>query len=142
MRSKYFELYELFPEELYNYLKDTISEDVMWKMVEDRLILSIDKIKEKFPKGSMSINTYYWAGNRGWSGLRTKDSPYYSETSQHSSFNAIDCMFSQYATDEVREYILTNPDEFEEIGGVEINVGWLHVDMRPRVNGKIKTFSA
>ena len=90
----------------------------------------------------MTINNYMWGGDRGWSGLRTKDSSYYSPTSQHSLGKAIDCIFSAYDVEEVRQYILNNPDEFPHIGGIELNVSWLHLDVRERQNGKIKTFYA
>jgi hypothetical protein len=90
----------------------------------------------------MVINSYKWGGDRGWSGLRTKNSKYYSPTSQHSLGKAIDAVFSKYDVEEVRQYILDNQEEFPHIGGVELGVSWLHIDTRPRVNGKIKTFNA
>ena len=140
-QSKYFELHELFPQYLYRLLSRMVPDEVMWRMINPKLVITIDKIKEKFPNGTVSINNYFWGGDRGMSGLRTPASSYYSKTSQHTYFNAVDCIFSDYSTDEVRDYILSHPDEFEEIGGIEI-ASWLHIDVRPRVDGKIKTFSA
>lgn len=130
MQSKYFKLPELFPKELYTYLKDLVSAEVMWRMLNPKLTVSIDRLKEKFPEGSISINNYEWDGDREWSGLRTKGSPWYSPTSQHSEFNAVDCVFSAYSTDEVREYILANQDEFPEVTRIEGKVGWLHMDVK------------
>ena len=137
IKSKYFDIHELVPEELYH----TIHEDVLWRMVPQKLIETIDTIKNKFPNGSMSINDYEWSGNRRWSGLRTVGSPYYSFTSQHALMNAIDAVYSKYSVDEVRDYILDNPDEFPHIGGVELNVEWLHIDCRSRKDGEIITFT-
>jgi len=138
MQSIKFKIHELVPLKLFN----TVRPDVLWRMIDPRLIETIDKLKEVFPNGSMTINNYMWGGDRGWSGLRTKDSSYYSPTSQHSLGKAIDCIFSAYDVEEVRQYILNNPDEFPHIGGIELNVSWLHLDVRERQNGKIKTFYA
>ena len=137
MKSTKFKIEELVPLRLI----DLIHKDLLWKLVDDDIIIAIDKIKEVFPKGSMSINTYKWAGDRTQSCVRTKNSKYYSSTSQHSLGKAVDCIFSAYTTDEVRDYILNSPDEFPTIGGVELGTSWLHIDVRPRRNGKIITFT-
>jgi len=137
MKSTKFKIEELVPLRLINL----IHKDLLWKLVDDDLILAIDKIKKVFPKGSVSINTYKWAGDRTQSCVRTKNSKYYSSTSQHSLGKAVDCIFSAYTTDEVRDYILNSPDEFPTIGGVELGTSWLHIDVRPRRNGKIITFT-
>ena len=138
MKSTKFKIHELVPLRLYN----SVHEDVLWGMIDDKLIETIDYLKELFPEGSMTINNYMWGGERGWSGLRTKDSSYYSPTSQHSIGKAVDIVFSAYTTDEIRQYILDNPSEFPHVGGIELLVSWLHLDVRPRVNGKIKVFHA
>ena len=135
MASKHFYISELVPINLFNY----VHHDVLWRMIDDKLIETIDYLKEKFPEGTMTINNYFWNGERGHSGLRTKDSKYYSPTSQHSLGKAIDAVFSKYTTDEVRDYIISNPSEFPHIGGIEMNVSWLHIDVRPR-DGTILKF--
>jgi hypothetical protein len=142
MTSKYFELHEVFPRDLYNLLVNIVPAKIMWRMVNPGLVVTIDRLKEKFPNGSMTINNYKWNGDREWSGLRTKESKWYSPTSKHSSFDAIDAVFSAYKIDEVRNYVLENPDEFPEVGGIEMGTSWLHADVRSRRDGKIITFSA
>lgn len=134
MRSKHFKLPELVPLPLLN----SIHEELLWKMLDPKLIESVDAIKEKFPKGTMTINNYFWGGERRWSGIRTKESPWYSPTSQHSVGKAIDAVFSEYSTEEVRQYIIDNPDEFPHIKGIEIEVSWLHVDVRS--SDKVRLF--
>ena len=124
--SKYFKAHELVPLQLFNLLNETLC----MQMVDDKLIVSIDAIKERFPDGTMTINNYMWNGDRGWSGIRTKGSPYYSPTSQHSIGKAIDAVFSKYDIEEVRQYILDNPTEFPHIKGMELDVSWLHIDVR------------
>jgi len=138
MKSTKFKIEELVPLRLINL----IHKDLLWKLIDDDIIIAIDKIKEVFPKGSMSINTYLWSGNRTQSGVRTKNSKYYSETSQHSLGKAIDCVFGNYSTDEVREYILANQDEFPTIKRIEADVSWLHIDVKDTGKKDIQLFSA
>jgi len=129
MKSKYFKLQELYPRDLYNQLISVLPSELLWRMVNPKLIVLIDKIKEQFPKGSITINNYKWSGNREWSGLRTIESRWYSATSQHTLFNAVDMLFSNYETKEVREYLIAHRAEFPELGGLEV-ASWLHVDVR------------
>lgn len=132
MLSKYFKLHELLPEEIYVYMYTRVSEEVLWGLIDPKLIETIDAIKEAFPDGSMTINDYAWKGKRKWSGLRTRGSKYYSPTSQHTLGKAIDAVFSAYSTDEVRQYIIGNPEKFPHVKGIELGVSWLHVDVRDR----------
>jgi hypothetical protein len=125
MKSKHFEVHELVPKYLYRVYKDKA-----WKFIDSRLIETIDILKEHFNLGTMTINNYYWGGDREWSGLRTPKSDYYSETSQHSFGRAIDAVFSHYSASEVRNYIIDNPDKFPYIKGIELGVDWLHIDIR------------
>ena len=127
MISKHFKLQELVPEEM--YLKYG---DKCWEFIDSNLIISIDKIKDKFPEGTMTINNWLWGGVRNQSGIRTPKSKYYSYSSMHSWGKAIDAIFSEYSTEEVRQYILDNPDEFPEIKGIELGISWLHCDTRNR----------
>jgi len=125
-RCKYFKIEELVSKETF----DLIKEDTLWKLFDAKLLVTIDALKEKFPEGTMSINTWKWQGDRNQSGLRTKNSKYYSPTSQHSVGRAVDCVFSDYETEEVRQYIINNPKKFPYIKGIEKGVSWLHIDVR------------
>ena len=128
MKSKYFKVHEIVPKVLYNKYGEKA-----WRYVDIRLIETIDKLKEHFSEGSMTINNYKWNGAREWSGIRTSDSPYYSVGSQHSYANALDIVFSEYTAKEVRDYILNNLDEFPHIKGLEVAT-WLHIDVRNEDN--------
>ena len=136
MRSKHFKLAELVPLSVIN----SFHEDLLWNMFDEDILKSIDTIKEKFSKGSISINTYMWNGDRTQSGIRTKNSKYYSEGSMHSVGKAVDMIFSKYTTDEVREYILANQDEFPFIRRIEADVSWLHIDTKDTGKKEIITF--
>lgn len=125
MRSKHFMIQELVPKHVFAK-RGTKA----WKYIDERLIASIDTLKEHFSTGSMTINNWYWNGDRHWSGLRTPDSPDYNETSMHSMGKAVDCIFSDYTAEEVRLYILSNKGFFPYIKGMEDTVSWLHIDVR------------
>ena len=137
MKSKRFKIRELVPLQLYNLLH----EDALWKLFDEGLIKSIDAIKEKFPNGSIIINNYAWSGDRTQSGIRTKDSRYYSEGSMHSVGKAVDMVFTKYTADEVREYILKNQDEFPYIRRLEAKVAWVHIDTKATGVKEIVTFN-
>lgn len=128
MRSKYFSIEELVPKKVFELL----GEDLSWELIDDELVVSLDTIKERFPEGTMTVNNWKWAGNREWSGVRTPDSPYYSPRSQHSFGRAIDAVFSHYDIDTVRNDIISNPNIYPHIKGIELGVSWLHVDTRER----------
>ena len=125
MKSKYFKIYELVPQHIYRVYKD-----YAWKFLNPKILETIDVLKEHFPNGTIKINDYYWGGIRKWSGWRTPLSPDYSETSQHSLGNAVDCIFSEYDVAEVRQFIIYNPDLFPHVKGIELDVPWLHIDVR------------
>lgn len=128
MKSKYFKAYELVSREDYKKMSDA----KVWEIFDPNLIEAIDIIKEQFPHGTMTINNWFWGGNREWSGLRTPESKYYSLKSMHSYGKAIDAVFSQYAADEVRSFIISNPQLFPHIKGIETDITWLHIDVRNR----------
>jgi hypothetical protein len=128
MKSKYFKAYELVSKEDYEKMGDA----KVWEIFDPNLIEVIDLIKEHFPHGTMTINNWFWGGDRQWSGLRTPNSKYYSLKSMHSYGKAIDAVFSQYTADEVRSFVISNPQLFPHIKGIETDITWLHIDVRNR----------
>lgn len=125
MKSKYFEIHELVSESVFKKKGEGA-----WRYIPPPLIEAIDTIKERFPNGTATINNYYWRGDRKWSGLRTPDSTYYSPTSMHAFMQAVDIVFSSYSAEEVRQDIIANPDIYPTIKGLELNITWLHIDIR------------
>ena len=127
MISKIFKIQEFVPEHI--YLKRG---EKAWELIDDRLIITAEALKKAFPLGTMTINNWVWGGDRMWSGLRTLESKYYSETSQHTFGRAIDCIFSEYSAQEVRTYIIDNPELFPYVTGIEDfnGMSWVHIDVR------------
>lgn len=80
-----------------------------WELLDQRFLITLDRLRERY--GSMTVNNWYWGKEREWSGLRTKDSPYYGDYSQHTFGRAADCLFKNDTAEQVRQDMLANPDE-------------------------------
>jgi len=133
-KCTHFAIHELVPP---NVFKER--EEKAWELLDERLLITLDRLRKRY--GPMTVNNYYWGKDREWSGLRTKDSPYYSPYSQHSFGRAADCLFKKISAAEVRKDILNNPTDpdFELIGSLELDVSWLHFDVRNC--DRIKTYT-
>jgi hypothetical protein len=132
-QCKYFKIQELVPPEVFEKRGYK-----SWELMDQKMLIVIDRLRDMF--GPMIINNWHIGGERKWSGLRTPDSPYYSPYSQHTFGRAFDIIFTEAGIDDVRRYILNHESEFPEIGGVELDTSWLHIDGR-NANG-IRTFTA
>ena len=101
-----------------------------WELLDERLLITLDRLRKRY--GPVTVNNWYWDGEREWSGLRTKESPFYSPFSQHTFGRAADCLFNNLTAEEVRQDILAQPDNsaFKLIGSIELGVSWLHFDVR------------
>ena len=132
-KCKHFKIHELVPKHIY----ETRGEKA-WELLDERGLRTLDRLRDRF--GVATVNNYIYGGGREWSGLRTKDSPYYSPTSQHSFGRAFDVIFKKVDAETVRQYILSHRNEFSYITALELDVSWLHFDVRN--TDSIKVFKA
>lgn len=132
-KCKYFKIYELVPKAVHKARGESA-----WSLLDSQALEMLDRIREF--AGPTTVNNWYWKGDRMWSGLRTPESPYYSPYSQHTYGRAFDCITPQKTAQELREYILSTPDEFPYIRGIELDVSWLHFDVGNRPGEGIVTF--
>jgi len=116
---------EYIPKDL--YLKFEKTPQILIGLIDERLIKADQMLRDQF--GPVTINNWYTGGDRQWSGLRTKESPDYSPTSQHSFGRASDKLFSQVDAETVRKYIA---EHWRELGitCIEAGVSWVHSDVR------------
>ncbi len=123
--SKNFYLDEYVPKDLYD--KFSNKTHILTGLIDKRLIESDQALRDHF--GPVNINTWYAGGDRMWSGLRTSDSSYFSQTSQHTYGRASDKIFKNATAQEVREYI---KKYWQKLGVkcIEENVSWVHSDIR------------
>lgn len=126
MKSQSFKIEELVPKGVYEKYGNK-----SWRFIDKGLIITIDTLKKRFPKGTIKINDWLWGGEYNQSGFRTAKSKYYNAYSMHSMGKAADLKFSDYKPDEVRNDILNNPDEYPYLKGLELETStWVHVDCR------------
>lgn len=128
-KPKHFKLEELVPPDLFEKYKD--NKHILWYQFDPRSLFSIDKLRELF--GKCKINDWLWGGDYTQSGLRTQDSEYFSFLSQHTRARAFDPKFSDHSPEEVRKYILDNPnkEELKYITCIEEDTPtWVHIDTR------------
>jgi len=124
-KCKHFKIHELVPKKVYEDRGEK-----GWMLLDDRLLITLDKLRNAY--GGITINNWFWGGDRQWSGLRTSDGPYYSPYSQHTFGRAADCIFKDTTAEEARQDILANPDnpKFRDIMSIELETSWLHFDVR------------
>ena len=140
-----FSIREFFPKHFYNKFKNQSI-----KFIDPRIYVLADKIREYFDK-TMTINDWAYGGKFNYRGFRpnqlliesyTKNEKAFgSLTSQHAFGRAIDFHFDAIDTEEARQEIIRVRDEkFPEITAIEMDVNWIHVDVRANVNGELLTF--
>lgn len=130
MKCKHFIIEELVPPAVFKKRGQKA-----WQLIDPRLVETLDAIKARFPRGTMTINNWKWGGDRTQSGLRTFRfykllQSFKNSFSQHKYGRAIDAIFSDYGINHVRNYIIAHPNEFPHIKGIELGVSWLHIDVR------------
>ena len=123
--SKNFYLDEYIPPGLYKRLQH--KPHILLGLLDPRLVEADQRLRDHF--GPATINNWFVGGDREWSGIRTADSPYYSQTSQHSWGRASDKIFHDAKAYQVRDYI---KEAWQLLGitCIEENVSWVHSDVR------------
>ena len=124
-KCRYFKIYELVSRRFYQQYGQRA-----WQFLQIKPLITADRLRERY--GKTKINDYRWNGKRQWAGLRTPESPFYSDTSQHSFGNGFDPIFKHVTAEEVREDIVKKPNlkAFEYITAIELDVSWFHFDCR------------
>jgi uncharacterized protein YcbK (DUF882 family) len=132
MLTKYFKAEELLPKGV----TDT-------SLLDPKLLQLIDEIRELLGV-PCTINNYASGGTRQWCGLRTPACTIGAPKSQHRLGKAADIhpigMTAEQARAKVKKAVAEG--KLKNLGGVEDGVSWLHVDVRPRVKGQVKWFTA
>lgn len=132
MLTKYFKAEELLPKGV----TDT-------SLLDPKLLQLIDEIRELLGV-PCTINDYASGGTRQWCGLRTPACTIGAPKSQHRLGKAADIhpigMTAEQARAKVKKAVAEG--KLKNLGGVEDGVSWLHVDVRPRVKGQVKWFTA
>lgn len=138
-KSKYFKLYELLPKELYK------NEEEGWSFIDERLLITIDKIRELLGV-PLTCNNWYWGGKRNYSCVRTKNSAEYRYGSYHSlrddrKVMAIDVISTKMTAQEMRDKIKENAKSLPYPIRLEKGCSWLHCDVFAKKGYKVYEFN-
>jgi hypothetical protein len=118
----YFKVHEVVPPELWErYGVSAI------RYMDPRLLANLAALREKIGL-PMTINNYGLNGDRTASGLRTPESAHYSLGSAHSYGMAIDAV-GPFNAEEVRQKLLDGSIVLPYPCRIEMEVGWLHMDV-------------
>lgn len=97
-------------------------------VMDYRILKTADTIRDVF--GKVTINNWFWGGQRRYSGFRHAACVVGAVYSQHRFGRAVDCILDGVSAEEARKAILKNPGRFPYITVLEDRVDWLHVDCR------------
>lgn len=101
------------------------------RFVDQRCINAANWLKFFFPKGAIIINDWLWGGERNNSGYRLPNCEEGVFQSPHKSGIAIDCIFTEYESEEVRQYLKDNHLKVRKnlgITRVENGTPHVHID--------------
>jgi len=121
-KCKYFRIHELVPEELM-----TMPEDYLWSLFDPNLLIVIDRLRLYFNK-PITINNWKSGGQFKWRGYRTNSCKIGAKGSLHRSGKGLDFDVKGIPAEEVRKIIKENYKMFPEIGRMEKDVNWVHID--------------
>lgn len=127
-KSKYFKDSELLPK---GFTDITV--------MSEKILMMADEVRELVGH-PLTVN----ADGRNWCGYRTPDCKIGVSKSQHKLGNAVDLHCDSLTADEIREEIKKSISVggLKWIGGIELDCSWVHIDCRPRINGKVLYFKA
>ncbi len=126
-KPKNFILEELVPEDVFNKRGERA-----WELLNPLMLMSLQELREYIGK-PCRVNDWKWEGRRQNQCFRTSD--YYSRISfsQHLLGNAVDPYFDGILAEELREIVIDMKiaGKLKYVTGMEDNVDWLHIDVRP-----------
>lgn len=127
--ARHYRIEELVPKNVFEAHKH--EGDRLWLIFDNRVIWTADALRKRY--GKMEVNTWLWDGPHQYRGFRPWDSTTGAVLSQHKFGRALDEVPQEVTVEEIRKDIFEHPDwdEFKFIRAVEIEIPWLHFDVRP-----------
>jgi len=138
-KCKHFRIEELVPQWLFEEYKKKGQIYKLWLIFDKDVLYIADRLREDY--GPMTCNNWLWGGNRTLSGFRPFDEKDTGASlSQHKFGRALDLIPKNIHPDEIRDDIINGRKVYmEKIQCLEMNISWLHFDMRNN-KGNIVTF--
>lgn len=108
-----------------------------FSVMDSKIIEMADEVRELVGL-PMTIN----GSGRQYCGWRPKECKVGAKNSYHKKGMAVDLHCAGMKADDVRILIkkAIGLGQLKYIGGVEEDVSWIHIDCRPRINGKVLYF--
>jgi hypothetical protein len=138
---KHFSAKELIPRLLYAKYQHRGDQWLINVLFDERLLKVADTLREEY--GSMTINDWAWGGAAQFRGFRSGGCDVGATLSQHRFGRALDLIPKDINPREIRADILEDQmsPPYRDIGGLEMGIDWLHIDVRARTSGEaIYTF--
>jgi hypothetical protein len=92
----------------------------------------------------MTVNDWSWGGANQYRGWRSPDCGIGATLSQHRFGRAVDMIPKDMSAEDIRDDLIKNQHKsphIKFIGGLEMGISWLHVDVRTRnKDGEINLF--
>ena len=122
-KCKHFIIQELVPKDIYEKYGEQA-----WQFLDERALITLDALREYY--GKIVINDWNWGGKNQYRGFRPPNCTIGAKLSQHRFGRAFDCILRQNGINHGRDFILEHPDYFPYINAIEMDVNWLHLDVR------------
>lgn len=106
-------------------------------VMDEKILEMADEVRELVGK-PLTIN----ANGRNYCGYRPKDCKIGAPKSYHKRGMAVDLHCDSLSADKIRELIKKSIQAggLKWIGGIELDVSWVHIDCRDRINDKVLWF--
>lgn len=117
--------------------------DLAIRLFDPALLEVLAALRADF--GPLIVNDWHRGGTFRYRGLRPLTYSGGVPRSQHRLGAGLDCHSPRVPVDTMRNEVIRRASAgvgaYGKIGGVELGVSWLHVDVRPRVNGRVLLFT-
>lgn len=135
-KCNHFRIEELVPQDTFEEFRD--DQNSLWWIFDQRVLYVIDRLRDDY--GVMNCNDWLWGGKYNYRGFRPMEYKYGANLSQHRFGRAMDLVPKSVHPDDIRKDILNYEREYmRDIRGLEMDISWLHVDVRNQ-KGKILKF--
>lgn len=104
-KSKYFDIRELVPKDVYEKLGESA-----WELLDRKAIDTIDFIKEKSGR-IVTVNNWKWGGKDQYRGYRPKDCPIGAKFSAHKDGKAFDVTVKGWTDEQLEKWLLEHESE-------------------------------
>lgn len=124
-----FIIQEFVPPETYQ----KYGENAVW-FINPKIVLFLDWIKQQCNGATVTVNDWYWGGDRKYSGYRPPDCDVGAPESTHRRGDGVDFLVEGYTPKEIRSLIKKNfiylRAQFGLAGYEKDTKTWIHGDFR------------